>query len=228
MTECAYFREAAAELALGILTGPERSAALAHVDQCACCQAEMTSLAVSADRLLDIAPARRAPDGFEERMAAAFTETLPDLNTESHRLRPSHRGFADRRWQPGAVAAAVAAAGLLGFLLNGTVITTPQPPTYNREVIVALRTPVGVSAGEVAVTGAPQHWLVMVVSKNAAVGRYHCFLRISGGQQIYAGVFRVGPEGGVWVSQLPIPESKLTGVRIVGPGGTQAASATFS
>jgi hypothetical protein len=85
-----------------------------------------------------------------------------------------------------------------------------------------------VRAGEVAVTGAPRRWLVMVVNPSAAPGRYHCYLRTSGGQQIPAGEFRVGPDGGVWVSQLRIPQSKLTGARLVGPGGTQAASANFS
>ena len=61
MRDCAYFREVAAELALGILTGPDRSAALAHKDRCTRCQAELAPLAGAADRLLDLAPARDAP-----------------------------------------------------------------------------------------------------------------------------------------------------------------------
>ena len=227
MRDCAFFREMAAELALGIVTGPERSAALAHMDRCAGCQAEVASLAESADRLLGLAPARDAPDGFDSRMTAAFGQALPEPAAERRRVRPARRGFAGGWWRPGALAAAVAAAGMLCFWVNET-ITTPQPPTYDRAVVVALRTPAGVPAGEVAVTGAPQRWLVMVVSPNAAPGWYHCYLRTSGGQQIPAGAFRVGPDGGVWVSRLPIPESKLTGTRLVGPGGTQAASATFS
>ena len=225
--DCAFMREVAAELALGILTGPDRSAALAHMDRCARCQAEVASLAEAADRLLDLAPARGAPDGFEGRVTAAFGQTLPEPAAECRRVRPARRRFAGRWWRPGTLAAAVAAAGILCFWLNGT-ITAPQPPTYDRAIVVALRTPAGVHAGEVAVTGAPQRWLVMVVNPNAAPGWYHCYLRTSGGQQIPAGAFRVGPDGGVWVSPLPIPESKLTGTRLVGPGGTQAASATFS
>lgn len=227
MRDCAFFREVAAELALGVLTGPDRSAALAHMDRCARCQAEVASLAETADRLLSLAPARGAPDGFEGRVTAAFGQTLPEPAAERRRARPARRRFAGRRWRPGAVAAAVAAASMLGLWLHGT-ITTPQPPAYSGAIVAALRTPAGVPAGEVAVTGAPQHWLMMVVNPNAAPGWYHCYLRTSGGQQIPAGAFRVGPDGGVWVSQLPIPESKLTGARLVGPGGTQAASATLS
>ena len=227
MRDCAFSREVAAELALGILTGPDRSAALAHMDRCARCQAEVASLAESADRLLSLAPARDAPDGFESRMTAAFGFALPEPPAERRRVRPACRGFAGQWWRPGALAAAVAAAGMLCFWLNGT-ITTSQPPTYDGAVVVALRTPAGVPAGEVAVTGAPQRWLVMVVNPNAAPGWYHCYLRTSGGQQIPAGAFRVGLDGGVWISQLPIPESRLTGTRLVGPGGTQTASATFS
>jgi hypothetical protein len=225
--DCAFFREVAAELALGILTGPDRSAALAHMDRCALCQAEVASLAEAADRLLGLAPARGAPDGFEGRVTAAFGQTLPEPTTERRRVRPAQRGFAGRWWRPGALAAAVAAAGMLCFWLNGT-ITTPQPPAYSGAAVAALRTPAGMPAGEVAVTGAPQHWLVMVVNPNAAPGWYHCYLRTSGGQQIPTGAFRVGPDGGVWVSRLPKPEGKLTGAGLVGPGGTQAASATFS
>jgi len=227
MRDCAFFREMAAELALGIVTGPERSAALAHMDRCAGCQAEVASLAESADRLLGLAPARDAPDGFESRMTAAFGQALPEPAAERRRVRSARQGFASRWWRPGALAAAVAAAGMLYFWLPGT-ITTLQPPTYDGAVVVALRTPAGVPAGEVAVTGAPQRWLVMVVNPNAVPGWYHCYLRTSGGQQIPAGAFRVGPDGGVWVRRLPIPESNLTGTRLVGPGGTQAASATFS
>jgi hypothetical protein len=227
MRDCAFFREVAAELALGILTGPDRSAALAHMDRCARCQAEVASLAEAADRLLGLAPARGAPDGFEGRVTAAFGQTLPEPAADRRQVRPARRRFAGRPWRPGAVAVGVAAAGMLGFWLNGT-ITTPQLPTYDGAAVAALRTPAGVPAGEVAVTGAPQHWLVMVVNQNAAPGWYHCYLRTSGGQQIPAGAFRVGPDGGVWVSRLPIPESKLTGARLAGPGGAQAASATFS
>lgn len=226
MRDCAFFREMAAELALGVLTGPDRSAALAHMDWCARCQAEVASLTEAADRLLSLAPARGVPDGFEGRVTAAFGQTLPEPTTERRQVRLARRRFARRRWRPGAIAAAVAAAGMLGFWLNGT-ITPPQPPTYDRAVVVALRTPAGVLAGDVAVTGAPQRWLVMVVNPNAAPGWYHCYLRTSGGQQIPAGAFRVGPDGGVWVSRLPISESRLTGARLVGPTGTQAASATF-
>jgi hypothetical protein len=226
MRDCAFFREVAAELALGILTGPDRSAALAHMDRCTRCQAEVASLAEAADRLIGLAPARGAPDGFEGRVTAAFGQPLPEPATERRQVRPAGRRFAGRRWRPGAFAAAIAAAGMLGFWLNGT-ITTPQPPTYDGAVVVALRTPAGVLAGDVAVTGTPPRWLVMVVNPNAPPGWYHCYLRTSSGQQIPAGAFRVGPDGGVWVSRLPIPESKLTGARLVGPSGTQAASATF-
>jgi len=227
MRDCAFFREVSAELALGILTGPDRSAALAHVDRCARCQAEVASLAEAADRLLGLAPARGAPDGFEGRVTAAFGQTLPEPTTERRRVRQARRDFAGRWWRPGGLAAVVAAAGMLCFWLNGT-ITTLQLPTYDRAVVAALRSPAGAPAGEVALTGAPQRWLVMLVNPNAAPGWYHCYLRTSGGQQIPTGAFRVGPDGGVWVSRLLIPASKLTGAQLVGPGGTQAASATFS
>jgi len=74
---------------------------------------------------------------------------------------------------------------MLGFRLNGT-ITTPRPPTYEGAVVAALRTFAGVPAGEVALTGTLQRWLVMVVNANAAPGWYHCYLLTSSGQLITA------------------------------------------
>jgi hypothetical protein len=88
MRDCAFFREVAAELALGVLTGPDRSAALAHMDRCARCQAEVASLAKAADRLLDLTPARDAPDCFESRVTAAFGQTLPEPAAERRQVRP--------------------------------------------------------------------------------------------------------------------------------------------
>jgi hypothetical protein len=61
-----------------------------------------------------------------------------------------------------------------------------------------------------------------------APGWYHCYLRTSGGRQMVAGSFHVGRGGGAWVSQPSLPPRELTGARLVGPGGTEIASATFT
>jgi hypothetical protein len=224
---CAVFQDAAAEFALGILTGPDRAAALKHMECCPSCQAEVASLAAAADRLLDLVPARGAPDGFESRMAAAFRQTVPGQADRRHRGKAARCRLAAWRQRAGIAAAAAAAAGALGFGLY-QIGAPPQQPAYSGAEVAALRTPAGARTGEVVVTGAPQSLLVMVVNPGAVPGWYHCYLRTSGGWQAFAGAFHVGRDGGVWVSRLPMPSRDLAGARLVGPGGTEIASATFT
>jgi hypothetical protein len=225
--DCAVFQDAAAELALGILTGPDRAAAVKHMERCASCQAEMASLAAAADRLLDLVPARGAPDGFESRMAAAFRQSGAGQADWRHRGKAARRRLAGWRWRAGAAVGAAAAAAALGFGLhqNGA---PPQTPAYSRAEMAALRTPAGARTGEVVVTGAPQPLLVMLVNPGAAPGWYHCYLRTSSGRQAFAGAFQVGRDGGVWVIRPPMPPRDLTGARLLGPGGTEIASAAFT
>jgi len=225
--DCAVFQDAAAELALGILTGPDRAAALKHVERCASCQAEVASLAAAADRLLDLVPARGAPEGFESRMAAAFRQSVPGQAARRHRGKPARCRLAGWRRRAGIAAAAAAAAGALGFGLY-QIGAPPQQPAYSGAEVAALRTPTGARTGEVVVTGMPQSLLVMVVNPGAVPGWYHCYLRTSGGWQAFAGAFHVGRDGGVWVIRPPMPPRDLAGARLVGPGGTEIASATFT
>jgi len=225
--DCAVFHDAAAELALGILTGPDRAAALKHMERCASCQAEVSSLAAAADRLLDLVPPRGAPDGFESRMAAAFRQSVPGQAGRRHHGKAACRRLAGWWRRAGLAAAAAAAAGALGFGLH-QIGAPPQEPAYSGAEVAALRTPAGAPAGEVAVTGAPQPLLVMVLNPDAAPGWYRCYLRTSGGRQAFAGAFHVGREGGVWVIRPPMLPRDLTGARLVGPGGTEIASATFT
>lgn len=222
--DCAAFGDAAAELALGILTGPGRSAALGHMERCPSCQAEAASLATAADRLLDLIPARNAPEGFESRAAAAFRQSGPGQAARRCRAGTARRKLAAWRWRAGMAAAA---AGLLAFGLH-QIATTPAVPAYRSAAVAALRTPVGARAGEVAVTGPPRPWLVMIVNPGAAPGRYYCYLITSSGRQEFAGGFRVDPGGGVWEVRLPLAGRHLIGARLIGPGGTEIASATFS
>jgi hypothetical protein len=57
-----------AELALGLLDGEERAAALAHIEQCPDCQAEVAALTASGEQLLLLAPEVPPPAGFETRV----------------------------------------------------------------------------------------------------------------------------------------------------------------
>jgi hypothetical protein len=160
-------------------------------------------------------------------MAAAFRQSVPGQAARHRRGKAARRRLAGWRLRYRLAAAAAAAVGAVGFGLC-QIGAPPQDPAYSGAEVAALRTPAGARAGEVVVTGAPQSLLVMVVSPGAAPGWYHCYLRTSGGQQAFAGAFHVGRDGGAWVSRLPMPPGDLAGAWLVGPGGTEIASATFT
>jgi hypothetical protein len=64
---CAEFADAAAELALGVLTGRERAQALAHLDRCEECRENVRQLTVTGEELVGLLPAIEPPAGFETR-----------------------------------------------------------------------------------------------------------------------------------------------------------------
>lgn len=70
MTDHEAVQEAAAELALGLLSGPERAEALAHLESCAACRTTLEELSDVADRLLLLAPEAEPPAGFETAVLA--------------------------------------------------------------------------------------------------------------------------------------------------------------
>jgi len=78
---CGEVRLLAAELALGLVTGPERAAALAHLETCPACRAEVESLAGIVDQLLLATPRVEPPPGFEsgvlDRLAAESGVAAP-------------------------------------------------------------------------------------------------------------------------------------------------------
>ena len=72
--------DAAPELALGILPGDERAAALAHLDECPGCRQQVSSLAGVTDQLLLLTPTAEPQAGFEQRVLAS-------LGTSPNRVR---------------------------------------------------------------------------------------------------------------------------------------------
>src|ERR1700683_1624291 len=65
---CAEFADAAAELALGVLTGRERARALAHLDRWEACRENVRQLTVTGEELVGLLPAIEPPAGFETRV----------------------------------------------------------------------------------------------------------------------------------------------------------------
>jgi type II secretory pathway pseudopilin PulG len=68
--DCDEFRDTAPDLALGLLTGDERGAAISHVVTCASCRRHLDGLVQVADDLLLLAPSVEPEIGFESRVMA--------------------------------------------------------------------------------------------------------------------------------------------------------------
>jgi hypothetical protein len=65
---CGELADVAAELALGVLTGRERAAALAHLETCEACQEDVRQLMATGGQLLELLPPVEPPAGFETRV----------------------------------------------------------------------------------------------------------------------------------------------------------------
>ncbi len=171
---CREADEVLVELALGQVGGEPRAQALAHVDGCARCTAELGSLAAVADELLALVPPAEPPAGFESRVLArvgAVGEAAPappppfsparrlpagarerggaggDGTASRVRARAGlvlRPGVGFRRLAAAAVVAAVVAAG--GFAA-GTAVTGRAPGQARTQSGGPLRTAAFFSGG---------------------------------------------------------------------------------
>jgi hypothetical protein len=136
---CAELADVAAELALGVLTGRERAAAIAHLDKCDECREYVRQLMATGEQLLDLLPTAEPPAGFETRVleriglpAPAGEETQEDTYPQLISRRgygAKHRGpargtrpGADRPGAPPAGPSGVRRPGRMRRLLAATAV----------------------------------------------------------------------------------------------------------
>jgi hypothetical protein len=81
--DCGQLVDMAAELALGVLTGRERAAALAHLDGCPACSEYVRELTVTGEELLGLLPPREPPAGFESRVLERLGMPVPSGRTQA-------------------------------------------------------------------------------------------------------------------------------------------------
>ncbi len=243
---CAEFADAAAELALGVLTGRERARALAHLDRCEACRENVRELTVTAEELVGLLPAIEPPAGFETRAMERLGLGTPAPGP-ARQLSPARRfGLKLADWTGGgrtgrggvsrprrilaaaAVAAAVIAAGLGGWGLHGTTSSPAASPLSS----AALLTSSHQTAGKVYFYDAGSRWLYMSVdirSGSGAVdnGTVVCQVEGPDGHVTTVGSFQLTGGSGYWGSPDPVTSGPLTGARLVTTTGTVLATATF-
>jgi len=148
---CSQLRDVAPDVALGLLTGEERAVALAHLEACAACRAEVASLAGVADELLLTGPEATPPEGFDRRVMARLTEVRArEAPRSTRRTGPAHlrrrrraRRPDRRRLAVGATLGAAAAAVVLVAALVANGDATPAPTAEQADMTTGVGEVVG-------------------------------------------------------------------------------------
>ena len=234
---CAEFADAAAELALGVLTGRERARALAHLDWCEACRENVRQMTVTGEELVGLLPAIEPPAGFEtrvmERLGLATSAPAP-----ARHLSPARRfgqklagwmgsagaGRPRRLLATAAVAVAVIVAGLGGWGLHAAT----SSPLSSATLLTASHQ----TAGKIYFYDSGSRWLYMSVnigpgSGVAGNGTVVCQVEGPDGHVTTIGSFQLTGGYGYWGSPDPVTNGPLTGARLVTTTGAVLATATF-
>ena len=198
---CEDLRDVAPELALGLVTGPERADALDHLAGCSACRALVDDLARVADGLLVLAPPDEPPAGFEGRVLA--------------RLTPPAR----RRAPWWTVAAAVVA--LLVGLAAGLVVAggdeAAGPPAA--AAAATFRTADGAEAGVARLYDGPPAYMGCVLEGSRADGGYTIEVLGRDGTVRPAGSFEAHQGRGSYAAVLGMGVSDVASVVVRDPDG---------
>jgi Putative zinc-finger len=253
---CDEFANMAAELALGVLTGRERAAALAHLDGCESCRELVRELTMTGEELLALLPSREPPPGFETRVLERIGQAAPGQSAPGqaapsrpqpvHRQRADHRADRDtgrpaagrpparprsrmrRALSAAAVVVALVVAGLGGWgLRSATAPSTASPPAASSVLsTAALVTTAHQTVGMVTVY---KHtpWMYMSVNLDGLGNvTVKCQLENAAGQFTQVGQFRLAGGYGSWASTFP-SHGAVVGARLLSTSNAVLATATF-
>ncbi|HYA45805.1 MAG TPA: hypothetical protein VED59_09360 [Acidimicrobiales bacterium] len=209
---CALVEDDLVELALGTLSGKQRVAALAHVDNCPRCSAEVEELSTAADELLHLAPLAEPPLGFESHVF----ERLGLHPKPSHRLtRLAGRLKGRPRLVVALAALAVVVVLGIGTLVGyGTANRGPQVATQGELEVghfhAGTRT-----VGEVIIYNGNPTWLFMYVDDAAWHGELRCQVVLDHGPTLTLGTFWPSQGKGAWAASVKEPAGRLREARVV-------------
>ena len=243
---CAEFADAAAELALGVLTGRERAQALAHLDQCEACRENVRQLTVTGEELVGLLPAIEPPAGFETRVMERLGLGTPAPSPApgpARQLSPARRfglklaGWIGDGWTgrggvshprrvlaAAAVAVAVIVAGLGGWGLHAATSSPAATPLSSAALVTASHQ----TAGQVYFYDSGSPWLYMSVNIGSRSGTVICQVESPDGHVTTVGSFQLTDGYGYWGSPAPATDGPVTGARLVTTTGTVLATATFA
>ena len=237
---CREFQDVAAELALGVLTGRERAQAMAHLEHCEACRANVRQLTLTGEGLLGLLPAMEPPVGFETRVMDRIGLAAPAPVPARRFAWLPHVGLraAEPGWLGPAAAAQPDAAdvrrrgrragcrsGRPGRM--GPARTAPRPRARAPLHSAALESAAHQSVGKIYLYQGRPQWLYMSVNMPSGQRTVICQVRDRDGHLTTVGSFRLTNGYGYWGSPAPGNPGSVMGARLVTASGTVLATATF-
>jgi hypothetical protein len=227
---CQQCRDLAAELALDVLPALERAQALAHLDRCTTCRDTVSSLTLTADRLIELLPEAEPPAGFEQRVLAALTP-------------PSPR--ARQWWIPVVAIVLITALTLSGWIFSQVNQGLTPAQTHGkaendtqageRTVLYAPLTTVGQQTeerqiGHAYVYPGNPSWIYLSLDTDIPTtsGTVRCEVVRRDGSTVPVGTFPLTRGHGAWGGPAPVDRGRLTTARLINGNGRTLATARFT
>jgi hypothetical protein len=227
--QCEAFSDNLAELALGILTGRERAATLAHVDTCPRCAEELEQLSHATDAVVRVAPEVEPTLGFEVSLFArmGFSEIPPaPVVVPSHR-RP--QPFRSPRWVLAAAAAIALVIGLSVGWSTGPDHTGGSPQREaGAEVARGNLTANGSDVGSVHTYGGSKPWMIVTLADSWTEGQVTCEVVTADGVTHKVGTFTAKDGYGAWGAPLRVAPQDVRKAEVVSSSGKVIATASLA
>jgi hypothetical protein len=239
-TACDEHADNLAELALGILTGRDRAATLAHVDACARCAEELEQLSHAADAVVSVAPEIEPPVGFEVRLfnrmglndTAPAAAPAPAPAEESPARRHAALRWGERvpRWALAGAAAVIALALGLGIgwsAGSGHGGSTPSTGPGGAEIAAGNLTANGSTVGSVNTYGGSKPWMIVTLADSWTDGKVTCEVVTDDGVTHEVGSFTATDGYGAWGAPLRVSPQDVHKAEVVSATGKVIATATL-
>jgi hypothetical protein len=209
------------DLALGELTGRQRSDVLTHLLGCRTCRHRVDDVMRISEELLLAAPEAEPPVGFE-------TAVVDQLSTNARTpAQPS-----PRRWFRPAVGVAVAA--LLALVVVGVVAALAVTRDSSEFAEAPMVTPSGIEVGSAWRYADDPAWILVSVPGweiwDAGTGEaltYELRIELEDGSMISSGAVDFGSNDGSWATTTTVDTDQIRSVAIVDQTGTTWCSALF-
>ena len=218
----------APELALGTLEGTERGAALAHLDHCPTCRAEVDELAGTVDSILVAAPEAEPPAGFEATVLARLAE-------EQGRATPTPTPTPTPRRHVRAFALAAAACLFVGVGLGLALGRTDVGEAPSTELAAApMITPEGDPIGQAVRSGGDDAVVFVAVPDWTAPSGgddtepFTLRLELDDGDTVDRQTLALDPDGHSWAGATGVAGEDIAAVSLVDADGQVWCTGRFA